>query len=59
MRVILHILTTPAEAPALQIISAQKAQGGNEIVTFDLSLPGADYAELAKMIFAADSVQVW
>jgi hypothetical protein len=59
MRLLLHILTRPDDAPAQEIITRQQRGGENKTVVADLTKPQPDYKELLENIFAADSVQVW
>ena len=59
MRQILHILTTPNDVLAQQIISAQQQQAEQTVKSFDLTLTDPDYHALLHEIFAADSIEVW
>ena len=59
MRRILHILTTPDDALARQMISAQEQQAEQTVKVVDLTVPEPDYRALLEDIFAADSIEVW
>ena len=59
MATTLHILTSPADALAEDIISRQRAQAEPTVETADLTKDSPDYAALLERIFAADSITVW
>lgn len=60
MRKVLHIVTTPDDPLAAQIIAAQQKIAGVQVEVVDLQKePGPDYKRLLEQIFAADSVTVW
>jgi len=56
---LLHIITRPDDSLAQEIISRQKQDTGNQVEVVDLTAGEPDYRELARKIFAADSVEVW
>ncbi|HUD48194.1 MAG TPA: hypothetical protein VMR33_15285 [Candidatus Baltobacteraceae bacterium] len=56
---ILHILTRPDDALALEIIARQKENNRDRIQIVDLRTPRPDYADLLEKIFAAESVESW
>lgn len=59
MRKVLHILTTPNDSLALEIISTQHRQPDHEVTVVDWTAEEPDCAALVRQIFSADSVEVW
>ncbi|MBI4326570.1 MAG: hypothetical protein HY674_15090 [Chloroflexi bacterium] len=56
---VLHILTTPDDTLAAEIISGQRRLSDRSVQVVDLTVPDPDYRALLEEIFAADSVEVW
>jgi len=59
VRQILHILTTPNDVLAHQVISAQQQKAEHTVKSVDLTVTDPDYRALLHEIFAADSIEVW
>jgi hypothetical protein len=59
VRVTLHILTRPDDAPAGGVIATLGKRSDVQVKVVDLAVPHPDYAKLLEEIFAADSVAVW
>lgn len=59
MRILLHVLTKPADELTAKIIAAQKSKPENQVEIVDLAHGDPDYKMLLEKIFAADSVHVW
>ena len=59
MRCLLHILTTPDDTLAQEIISIQRQQTDLEVTLVDVNAAEPDYHALLEKIFVADSIQVW
>ena len=59
MHKILHLLTTPDDVLAQQVISAQQQQAEHTVKSVDLTVAEPDYRALLHEIFAADSIEVW
>ena len=59
MREILHILTKPEDALAVEIIARQKTSAETKVEVVDLSAGTPDYEAVVRQVFDADSVQVW
>jgi hypothetical protein len=57
MKNVLHILTSPSEAWVDTLMEIQRRSCDVQVI--DLTQPDADYGELVRKIFKADSVEVW
>ena len=56
---LLHIITKPDDSLAQEIISRQRQDAQNQVEVVDVTASEQDYRELARKVFAADSVEVW
>lgn len=59
MRVVLHILTRPADRLAEEIVGRHRQSPDLDVRTFDLTGDNPDYRALLEGIFEADSIEVW
>ena len=59
MRKILHVVVSPPDSTAQNIISAQKTDPQNEITVADLTQADPDYARVVQLIFESDSIHTW
>ena len=59
MRIVLHILTTPTDALAEEVIAAQRHLPNHEVKVVDWTNSETDCVVLLQEIFRADSVEVW
>ena len=55
----LNIITRPHDPLARRVITKQQQDETVELVTIDLTAQKADYEQLVREIFAADTVHVW
>jgi len=58
-RRILHILTRPDAALAEKIIAAQQADPALDLEVIDWTQGEPDLEQLVRLIFEADSIEVW
>ena len=59
MALILHIITQPSDSLAEKVMEEQRRLPDCAVRVIDLTAPSADYRELLREIFDADSVEVW
>ncbi|MBI1840594.1 MAG: hypothetical protein HYR88_07040 [Verrucomicrobia bacterium] len=59
MKRLLHVLTRPDDALALDIIAQHEGTPGIEVRVVRLDQESPDYRGLVELVFESDSVQVW